>query len=654
MYERMKTVSVDRKRVELTDPFWAAYEKRIREVSIPYQGRVLNDEETSAEPSHAIQNFRIAAGLEKGDFSGFVFQDSDVYKWLEGVSYSLENRPDEKLEALADGVIDLIGKVQMPDGYLDTYFIIKAPEKRWTNLHDCHELYCAGHLIEAAVAYSGATGKTKFLKIACRLADHIDSVFGPEPQKKKGYPGHAEIELALVRLYRATKNERYLKLSAYFLNQRGALPYYFDEEWEMRGRTGFWNNPGGDAAPSSNKTYNQTHLPVRQQKKAVGHAVRAMYLYSAMADVAAETSDEQMLEACRKLWDDIAGAQMYITGGIGSTHLGEAFTFDYDLPNDTAYAETCASIGLVFFSERMLQAESAGKYADIIEKALYNILPASIALDGKHFFYVNPLEVWPEACEKNPDRTHVKPVRQPWFGCACCPPNLVRLVESLRSYLYRTGPDCLCVDQYIGSSVRFELNGAAGTLKQQSNYPWDGRISFQLSLKQPAEFSLAFRLPGWCENTSLRVGGETVDIGPIVRNGYIMLHRIWKDGDRIELELDMPVRLMAANPQVRADAGKAAIQRGPVVYCLEEADNGKNLSAVSLKRDAKFKIIPNGSAGGTTVIGCEGFRIREDGWGSVLYRSYEQREEAIKIRAIPYFTWGNRGEGEMVVWIRVE
>ena len=649
-----KTVPARRKDVALSDPFWSGCEKLIREVSIPYQWRMLSDEETAGEPSRAIRNFKIASGLETGDFYGFVFQDSDVYKWLEGVSYSLEGHPDETLEAVADRTIDLIGRAQQPDGYLDTYFIIKAPEKRWTNLHDCHELYCAGHLIEAAVAFAEATGKTKFLGIARRLADHIDSVFGPEPGKKKGYPGHEEIELALVRLYRATKDERYLKLSAYFLDQRGAEPYYFDEEWEKRGKTGFWNGGGPEEAPGASKLYNQTHLPVREQDRAVGHAVRAVYLYTAMAGVAAETGDEGLLAACRRLWADVAGRQMYITGGIGSTHSGEAFTFDYDLPNDTVYAETCASVGLVRFSEQMLRMESDGKYADVIEKALYNILPASVALDGKHFFYVNPLEVWPEASEKNPDRAHVRPVRQPWFGCACCPPNLVRLVESLRSYLYRVGPDGIFVDQYVGSSVRFAPGGASCVLEQKSGYPWSGDVSFRLTLDRPAEFQLALRLPGWCEKASLRVNGETADPGPLLKSGYLLLRRRWNDGDRVALSLDMPARLMAANPQVRADAGRAAIQRGPVVYCLEEADNGKNLSALSLKRGTAFHGVPDAFPGGIPALECEGFRIREDGWGGALYRPYASAEEPVRLRAVPYFAWGNRGGGEMSVWVRVK
>ena len=648
------TASARRKDITLTDAFWSGYEKLIREVSIPYQWRTLNDEEISGEPSHAIRNFKIAAGLEKGDFYGFVFQDSDVYKWLEGVSYSLEGRPDKKLEETADRVIDLIGRAQQPDGYLDTYFIIKAPEKRWTNLCDCHELYCAGHMIEAAVAYAETTGKTKFLEIACRLADHIDSVFGPEPQKKKGYPGHEEIELALVRLFRATQNERYLKLAAYFINQRGTEPYYFLEEWEKRGKTGFWTGVHEQEAFGVSRLYNQTHLPVRKQEKAVGHAVRAVYLYTAMAGTAAETGDESLLAACRRLWDDVAERQMYITGGIGATHSGEAFTFDYDLPNDTVYAETCASVGLVFFSEQMLQMESDGKYADVIEKALYNILPASVALDGKHFFYVNPLEVWPEACEKNPDRAHVKPVRQPWFGCACCPPNLVRLVESLRSYLYRVGPEGIFVDQYVGSSVRFTPGGASCTLEQKSGYPWDGSISFRLTLDKPAEFQLALRLPGWCGKASLRVNGEGTDCAGLLHSGYLLLRRTWHDGDRVELNLDMPARLMAADPRVRADAGRAAIQRGPVVYCLEEADNGANLSALSVKRGTAFRTVTDSLPGGMPALECEGFRIREGEPGGALYRPYAPSEEPVTLRAVPYFAWGNRGKGEMAVWVRVK
>ena len=648
-----KSWKVNQRKVVLRDAFWSKYEKLIREEAIPYQWNTLNDKESSAEPSHAIRNFRIAAGLEKGEFYGFVFQDSDVYKWLEGVSYSLENCPNRELEELADRTIELIGKAQRPDGYLNTYFTIKEPEKRWTNLYECHELYCAGHMIEAAVAYYEATQKTNFLEIARKFADYIDTVFGPEPQKRKGYPGHPEIELALVRLYRATRDRKYLNLSRYFLEQRGQSPYYFDEEWERRGKTCF-ANPSDVTPPGNHKTYNQTHLPVTEQKKAVGHAVRAVYLYSAMADVAAETGDEALWNACRSLWDDIEETQLYITGGIGSTGSGEAFTFDYNLPNDTVYAETCASIGLVFFADRMLQTDSSAKYADVMERVLYNLLPASVSMDGKHFFYVNPLEVWPEACEDDPTKSHVEPVRQPWFGCACCPPNLVRLVESLRSYIYRTGERTLYVNLYIGSSVFFSLGQAEGTFTQQSDYPWDGRIQMSLFLESPAEFSLALRLPGWCRTAQVKVNGQEIDAKPLMRDGYAVLNRGWKDGDEILLDLDMPVELIAANPKVRADAGKVAIQRGPVVYCLEEADNGGNLSSISLNRDSTLTVSHQEVLGGITVIVGKGKRIDESGWEKRLYRPLEDRKMEVGIHAIPYFAWGNRGKGEMLTWIRWE
>lgn len=648
-----KSFSVKRREVVLRDAFWSGYEKLIRETAIPYQWSTLNDEESSAEPSHAIRNFRIAAGLEKGEFYGFVFQDSDVYKWLEGVSYSLENCPNRELEELADRTIELIGKAQRPDGYLNTYFTIKEPDKRWTNLHECHELYCAGHMIEAAVAYFEATQKTKFLEIACKFADYIDTVFGPEPEKRKGYPGHPEIELALVRLYRATRNRKYLNLSRYFLEQRGQSPYYFDEEWERRGRTCF-ENPSDATPPGDHKTYNQTHLPVTEQRKAVGHAVRGVYLYTAMADVAAETGDQKLSRACESLWDNIVDTQLYITGGIGSTGTGEAFTFDYNLPNDTVYAETCASIGLVFFADRMLRADSNAKYADVIERVLYNLLPASVSMDGKHFFYVNPLEVWPEACENDPGKFHVKPVRQPWFGCACCPPNLVRLVESLRSYIYRTGEHTLYVNLYIGSSVSFSLEQAEGTFTMQSDYPWDGRIRTRLSLKNAADFSLALRVPGWCRNAGVTVNGQEIDVTPRVRDGYAVLNRRWEDGDEILLDLAMPVQLIAANPNVREDAGKVAIQRGPVIYCLEEADNGGNLSGISLNQKSDLKASNQNLFGRITVIEGKGRRTDESGWGKTLYRPFEDRETEIDIRAIPYFAWGNRGMGEMLTWIRWE
>lgn len=638
--------------VELCDPFWSKYEKLVREVAIPYQWDSLNDRAGAEEPSHAIKNFEIAAGLAEGEFYGFVFQDSDVAKWLEGVSYSLENVPDKNLEALADRTVDLIAKAQQPDGYLDTYFIIKEPEKRWTNLYQCHELYCAGHMIEAGVAYCEATGKDKLLRVVTRLADHIDSVFGPEPGKKKGYPGHPEAELALFRLYKATGNKKYLRLCRYFVEQRGAEPYYFDEEWEKRGRT-CYENPGNPDPPSKNREYNQTHLPVKLQDKAVGHAVRAVYLYTAMADLAAETGDAELLAACRRLWDDIVNRQMYVTGGIGSTSIGEAFTFDYDLPNDTVYAETCASIGLIFFASRMLRIEAKSTYADAIETALYNNVIASMQMDGRHFFYVNPLEVWPEACEKNPVKFHVKPERQSWFGCACCPPNLVRLIESLRQYLYSQDGSRLYVHLYMGNTVRFPVGDTEVALRQRTNYPWEGTVRLELSAPAPVELALALRRPGWCRGCTVRVNGEAVNASDCTEDGYIVLKRTWRGGDAVELAFDMPAELIAANPQVRTDAGKAAIRRGPVVYCLEEADNGKNLPALSVDASAPLKAEYDGSLlGGVTVVEGRALRTDESGWGDALYKPLRPGGKEVGFRAVPYFAWGNRGRGEMQVWTR--
>jgi DUF1680 family protein len=340
--------------VTLRDTFWSHYLDLVRQTVIPYQWEALNDRIPDAEPSHAVKNFKIAAGLEAGEYGGLVFQDSDVAKWLEAVGYSLATHPDPALEQLADEVIAIIGKAQQPDGYLNTYFTLKEPGKRWTNLHECHELYCAGHMMEAAVAYLKGTGKRALLDIMCRFADYIDTVFGSEPGKIQGYDGHQEIELALVKLYEVTGNEKYLNLSRFFIDERGKTPNFFVEEWRGRRGLSHWTKK---VEGEPNLAYNQSHKPVREQTEAVGHSVRAVYMYTAMADLAAQTGDEALYNACKRLWSNIITKQMYITGGIGSTHHGEAFTFDYDLPNDTVYAETCASIGLVFFAHRMLKME---------------------------------------------------------------------------------------------------------------------------------------------------------------------------------------------------------------------------------------------------------------------------------------------------------
>lgn len=618
--------------VRFNDKLWAHRMRLVREVVIPYQWDALNDRIPGVAPSHAIENFRIAAGESEGEFFGKVFQDSDVAKWLEAVSYTLASHPDPELEATADDVIDLVVRAQQDDGYLNTYFTVAEPDKRWSNLRDWHELYCAGHMMEAAVAYYEATGKRKLLDAMCRFADHIASVFGREPGKKRGYPGHPEIELALVRLYRATGEKRYLELSKYFVDERGQQPHWYEIEAKARGS----DEPYlADLGPA----YSQAHLPVREQKTAEGHAVRALYLFSAMADLALETGDETLADVCAALWENVTKRRMYITGGVGSDEYGERFTFDYDLPNDRAYAETCASIALVFWARRMLNLDVDSKYADVMERALYNGVLSGISLDGKSFFYVNPLEVWPEACSNRHDLQHVKTVRQGWFSCACCPPNLARLIASLGQYMYSQEGDTIYAHLYAASEADLEVAGQSVRLVQETEYPWGEEVSFVVEPQHAGEFTLALRLPGWCEKPQIVVNGEVVAIDDIVSKGYAYIRRKWESGDRVKLILEMPVQRIKANPKVRENAGKVALQRGPIVYCLEEADNGENLSSIVLPYDAELTANwRDDLLGGVVTI--TGQAYREKSWDGDLYRPMGRKPETVpvEITAVPYST----------------
>jgi DUF1680 family protein len=638
---------------EITGPFWAGYQKLVRETVLPHQWLALNDALLDAEPSHAVANMRVAAGLEEGEYGGLIFQDSDLAKWLEAAAYSLASHPDAALEADVDGLVDILGKAQREDGYLNSYYIAREPGNRWTNLHDCHELYCAGHLIEAAVAYFHATGKRKFLDIMRRYADHIAGVFGPDEGQLKGYPGHEEIELALVKLYRATGERKYLELARYFIDERGRKPYYFDIEWEKRGRTAFWS--GGYAPPpSENAEYNQSHLPVRAQADAVGHAVRAVYLYTAMADMAKETGDGELLAACRALWRSIVSRRMYVTGGIGSAAEGEAFTADFDLPNDTAYAETCAAIGLMFFAHRMLGIEPMGEYANVMERALYNNVLAGMSQDGKAFFYVNPLEVPKDGAPRAMERRHVHARRRPWFGCACCPPNIARLIASIGEYVYSANNDAVFVHLYAGGSMRAEIGCGAVRLMQETDYPLDGKVTIRMEEAPGCEITLALRIPGWCRGASLSVNAEPVDLKSAVRDGYAYLRRKWRAGDSVKLDLQMePVR-MRANPAVRADAGKVALQCGPFVYCLEECDNGSGLDGLALPASAELKVaFEPDFFSGANVITADGLRENRAAWGDALYQQDGNAEYVpAKLKFIPYYLWSNREQGEMLVWVK--
>lgn len=638
------------RQVAIQDEFWGRYIRLVQDTVIPYQYEALHDRVAGAEPSHAIANFEIAAGRREGEFNGWVFQDSDVAKWLEAVGYSLSIKRDPELERQADEMIELVGEAQHEDGYLNTYFTLKEPGKRWTNLLDCHELYCAGHFIEAAVAYYEATGKDKLLNIVRRFVDHIETVFGPEEGKLKGYDGHQEIELALVKLYRLTAEEKYLKLSSFFIDQRGQEPNFLLQEWEQRGRVTHWT---GTATSSVDVSYNQAHIPVREQSVALGHSVRAVYMYTAMADLARLTGDEALREACERLWNNMTEKQMYITGGIGSTHHGEAFTFDYDLPNDTVYAETCASIGLIFFAKRMLELTPDARYADVMERALYNNVLGSMAQDGKHYFYVNPLEVWPQACSCNPGKHHVKAERQGWFGCACCPPNVARLLTSLNQYIYTEHGDTLYTNLYIGSELKTTLGGTEVAISQQSRFPWDGTVTLKIDPAEAGEFGMALRIPSWSGIVEIRVNGEALgDAAASLQQGYAVIRREWQAGDIIELKLPMEAHRVYAHPNLRADAGKTAIQRGPLVYCLEAVDNSEPLSSVSLNEAAAFtETYDELLLGGAVVVEGDGFRVAQAAWTGGLYSREKAPLEAVKVTAVPYYLWGNRGSGEMKVWI---
>lgn len=633
--------------INITDNFWRKMMELVRIHVIPYQWEALNDRIKGAEPSYCMQNFKIAAGMMEGEFKGFVFQDSDFAKWIEAVGFSLMWHKDENLENTADEAIDIVCAAQQPDGYLDTYYIINGLDKRWTNLRDNHELYCLGHMIEGAVAYYQATGKDKLLNAVIKYVDYVDTIFGREENKKHGYPGHEIIEMALIKLYTIKKDERYLKLAKYFIDERGKLPLYFEEEG-IRYENKFWWDDS-----YFKYEYYQAGKPVREQTVAVGHAVRAVYLYSGMADVAKETNGDELLEACKRLWRNMTRKQMYITGGIGSSQYGEAFTYDYDLPNDTIYAETCASIGLVFFARRMLGIIPKSEYADVMEKALYNGIISGMSLDGKKFFYVNPLEVVPEASEKDHLRAHVKVERQKWFGCACCPPNIARLLSSIGSYAYSLRENTLFMHLYMGGEIYVNLSSKDITLSVSSNYPWSESINISLNMKEEATFEFALRIPEWCRNYNIKVNNQEVEYEML--DGYAYIIKTWRNNDEINIYFEMLVEIMTANPSVRENIGKVAIMRGPIVYCLEEEDNGRDLHRVYLSENPEFtyEYEKDLLEGVVTIEGNGKILLKKDWDEDSLYKSNaEIKFQDKKLKWIPYYSWANRNSGEMIVWVK--
>ena len=637
---------IELNQVIIEDGFWSQMQKLVTDVVIPFQERVLNDEEPGVEKSHAIDNFRIAAGLAEGEFYGMVFQDSDVAKWLEGVAYSLVIKPDADLEARADAIIDIVAQAQQEDGYLNTYFTIKEPQHRWKNLLECHELYCAGHMMEAAVAYYEATGKDKLLHVMERMADHIISRFGDGEGKVKGIPGHQEVEIGLMRMYHATGKTEYKDMARYFLDERGKDPDFFKKEAEKRD----WEHFG--MKPEDTK-YNQSHATVYEQEEAVGHSVRAVYMYTAMADLAAEDGDERLLAACRRLWNNMIQKKMYITGGIGATVVGESFSVPYELPNDTVYAETCASIGLVFFAKQMLKSEKNGIYADVMERALYNGIISGMQRDGKRFFYVNPLEVNPGTSGVAAGYEHVIPERPGWYACACCPPNLVRMVTSLGKYAWDEDENTIWSHLFIGGKAYLDK----AVVSVASSYPWEGRVAYHVSSNREEAFTLAIHIPSYIRTAQLmvKINGMAVACDEAMKDGYLCLNRVWGSDDEVALEFAMPVRKIYANTKVREDVGCVALMRGPIVYCFEGVDNGEDIQALSVDKELSVRKVAGteGVLSGMTLLDIAGKRLTYAG-GDELYCEQAPKIEDVTLRAIPYFAWGNRGLNQMRVWMHEE
>ena len=714
---------IDISQASVDDPFWSAEQELVRTAVLPYQWRALNDQVPGASPSYCMHNFRAAAALNKrlngqegsGDFQpptyntnqgfhclpedpdhpdpdkfyGYVFQDTDFSKWVEAVGYSLAHHPDAQLERLADGAIDIVCAAQLDSGYLDTYYILNGMNRHFTNLKDHHELYCLGHLIEGAIAYYQGTGKAKLLHAAERFADYVATTFGPAENQLHGYPGHEIAEMALVRLYETTGIKRYLDLAAYFVNQRGTSPLYFEQEDRQRAAYEYTDFTVDDSRPAP-YAYYQAHKPVAQQRRAVGHAVRAGYLYAGAADVARLTGDSALNKAVHALWRDIVDKKLYVTGGVGADADAEAHSYAYDLPSDTGYCETCASVALVFFARRMLQLEPRSEYADVVELALYNTVLDGMAMDGKSFFYGNPLEVRPQTkWNKDPRYSYVPIVRKRWFGCACCPPNLARLVESVQDYAYTLAEDgsTLFVHLYIGGRIQAALREGSIALRVQSELPWKGRIRLQVEASVDGQTTLALRLPSWAggeaatDAVTVHTGqGPSDAISRRVDQGYLYLSGLWKQGDRIDIDFDMPVRAVAANPLVSQDAGKVAVTRGPIVYCAEERDNGANLHLLHLDGSAlsdnasRVQVEPFTFQAGAYLDDpqAEGHveassrsmvRLRVPAWrqsaegadAAPLYRQWQPVHRLpTTATLIPYFAWSNRGENEMRVFLDVD
>jgi DUF1680 family protein len=622
--------------VKIADSFWAPRLETNRMVSVPYALKMN-------EKTGRVDNFRKAAGLMTGPYKGRRFNDSDVYKAMEAAAYTLRLHPDAALERTLDDLIGTIAKAQEPDGYLYTtrtndpaHPAPGAGPERWSNLRVSHELYNVGHMYEAAVAHFQATGKRTFLAIAEKNAGLLLRTFGNGPGQRHGFPGHQEIEIGLAKLYRATGNRAYLDLAKFFLDERG---HYFGGERHA---------PGDSFAVYDSDEYMQNHKPVIEQDEVVGHAVRAMYMYSGMADVAALGGYPEYVAAIDRLWENVAGKKQYLTGGIGARHTSEAFGDAYELPNAEAYTETCAAIGNALWNYRLFLLHGESKYVDVFERVLYNGLLSGVSLSGDRFFYQNPLE------------SAGGYERSPWFEVACCPPNLTRFLPSLPGYVYATKDGTVFVNLYIAGEGKIDLDGRLVTIVQETRYPWDGAVKFTVSPAGTGEFELALRIPGWAreeamptglyrfldgspEGPALKVDGEAAVLE--IRDGYARIRRSWKKGDTAELILPMIVRRVVADDRVAADRGRVALQRGPVVFAAEAVDNDGRVFDLFLPDETglKAEFRPD-LLDGVEVVTGEGRAISKNAVGKTV-------ESSRPFRAIPYYSWANRGPGQMLVWL---
>ena len=618
--------------VKITGPFWAERLETVLIRTIPSQHRQL-------DAHNILRSLKLPKPVppttippHANGFTTEIFWDSDVGKWVEAASYALSHRRDPVIEAQIEQIVTDLEAAQAPDGYLNCWYLEREPENRWTNLRDNHELYNCGHLLEGAVAYFHATGRDRMLAIMERYVDHIAARFGRGEGQQRGYPGHQEIELALVRAFHATGKRKYLDLATYFIDERGAQPHYFDIERDARGEA-----PGHYG--QGTYEYGQAHLPVRQQTKVVGHAVRAMYMYTAMADLAAEHGDADLKTACQVLWRDVTETRMYVTGGFGPSASNEGFTTDYALPNDTAYAETCASVAMVFWAARMLNLDLDGQYADMLELALYNNALAGLSRDGTQYFYDNKLDS---------DGSHR---RWDWHPCPCCTMNVARLVASVGGYVFGVAETEVALHLYGGAQATLPVAGGQVTITETSHYPWDGAIRVQVDPKGTGQFTLSLRIPAWAKGASLSVNGHPQQVSP--QRGYARLTRTWAKGDVVDLTLPMVPERSYAHPSVAADVGRVALRRGPLIYCFEQTDQTLPLSRLRLPRSGALTArFAADLLGGITLIAAEGQALDLTDWQHSLYRPAPPNEVSAILTAVPYYIWCNRGSNPMQVWLR--